>query len=261
MPNNTPQHRRSFLGQASLGMGSIALAGLLQPKLLAAGGERPGVDQRLLESLGVVKPLHHVAKAKRVIFLCMAGGPSHLETFDDKPELARARRQADARVVHRRPADRAAPGQGAAVLGPAGHVRQPRPERPARSASFLPHIAKIADEHLHHPLDAHRADQPRPGPHLHEHRHQHLGPAEHGLVDQLRPGERVRRPARLRRADQPRRPQPAADLLAAVAQRLPAEPLPGRAVPLHRRPGPLRQATPPASTIGGSTTWSTRSAS
>ncbi len=29
------------------------------------------------------------AKAKRVIFLCMAGGPSHLETFDYKPELAR----------------------------------------------------------------------------------------------------------------------------------------------------------------------------
>ena len=32
---------------------------------------------------------HFTAKAKRVIFLCMAGGPSHLETFDHKPELAR----------------------------------------------------------------------------------------------------------------------------------------------------------------------------
>jgi hypothetical protein len=32
---------------------------------------------------------HLAAKAKRVIFLCMAGGPSHLETFDYKPELAR----------------------------------------------------------------------------------------------------------------------------------------------------------------------------
>ena len=30
---------------------------------------------------------HHAARAKRVIFLCMAGGPSHLETFDYKPKL------------------------------------------------------------------------------------------------------------------------------------------------------------------------------
>jgi len=37
---------------------------------------------------GVVSPLHHAAKAKRVIYLYMAGGPSHLETFDYKPKLA-----------------------------------------------------------------------------------------------------------------------------------------------------------------------------
>ena len=38
--------------------------------------------------LGAVNPLHHAPKAKRVIYLCMAGGPSHLETFDHKPKLA-----------------------------------------------------------------------------------------------------------------------------------------------------------------------------
>src|SRR6185312_8359843 len=37
---------------------------------------------------GAVNPLHHAAKAKRVIFLYQAGGPSHLETFDYKPKLA-----------------------------------------------------------------------------------------------------------------------------------------------------------------------------
>jgi hypothetical protein len=37
---------------------------------------------------GAVNPLHFAPKAKRVIFLCMAGGPSHLETFDYKPTLA-----------------------------------------------------------------------------------------------------------------------------------------------------------------------------
>ncbi len=43
---------------------------------------------RLLAADGAVKPLHHPAKAKRVIFLYQAGGPSHLETFDYKPKLA-----------------------------------------------------------------------------------------------------------------------------------------------------------------------------
>jgi len=41
-----------------------------------------------LMAKGAVAPLHHAAKAKRVIFLYQAGGPSHLETFDFKPKLA-----------------------------------------------------------------------------------------------------------------------------------------------------------------------------
>ncbi len=56
-------------------MGLLGLNSLLSPRLFAA------------ESRGVVNPLHHPAKAKRVIFLYQAGGPSHLETFDYKPKL------------------------------------------------------------------------------------------------------------------------------------------------------------------------------
>ncbi len=74
--------RRTFLGNASLGIGSMALAGLLQPQLWAATAKPPGAG-------GAVNRFHFAPKAKRVIFLCMAGGPSHLETFDEKPELAR----------------------------------------------------------------------------------------------------------------------------------------------------------------------------
>jgi hypothetical protein len=75
--------RRSFLGRASLGLGSMALAGLLQPTVLAgaAGTARAG------RHTGVVNPRHFAPKAKRVIFLCMAGGPSQLELFDEKPKL------------------------------------------------------------------------------------------------------------------------------------------------------------------------------
>jgi hypothetical protein len=77
--------RRSFLGRTATGLGATALAALVDPALLssrasAAPGEA-GAD-------GVVQPLHHPPRAKRVIWLCMAGGPSHLETFDHKPKLA-----------------------------------------------------------------------------------------------------------------------------------------------------------------------------
>ncbi len=68
--------RRAFLGRGVSGLGLFALNSLLNRQLFAA------------ESRGVVNPLHHPAKAKRVIFLYQAGGPSHLETFDYKPKLA-----------------------------------------------------------------------------------------------------------------------------------------------------------------------------
>jgi hypothetical protein len=66
--------RRAFLGKTAQGVGGVALASLLGPT--AAGA--PGALSRL--------PLPQ--KAKRVIWLSMAGGPSHLETFDPKPKLA-----------------------------------------------------------------------------------------------------------------------------------------------------------------------------
>ena len=72
--------RRSFLRQGTTGLGLVALNSLLNRGLLRASTE-------VLQSKGVVNPLHHPAKAKRVIFLYQAGGPSHLETFDNKPKL------------------------------------------------------------------------------------------------------------------------------------------------------------------------------
>ena len=57
-----------------MGLGSLALADIMQ-------------DGKLLASTG--GGLHHAAKAKKVIFLFMAGGPSQLDLFDEKPELVR----------------------------------------------------------------------------------------------------------------------------------------------------------------------------
>ena len=74
-------HRRTFLARSGLNLGGAALGSLLARDALAAlphaGAAR-----------GVISPLHHPPRAKAVIFLCLAGGPSHLETFDHKPVLA-----------------------------------------------------------------------------------------------------------------------------------------------------------------------------
>src|SRR5262245_58125033 len=72
--------RRVFLARTACGIGAAALAYLL--------GERGSRGADLSASRGVIRPLHVAPKAKRIIFLTMAGGPSHLETFDYKPKLA-----------------------------------------------------------------------------------------------------------------------------------------------------------------------------
>lgn len=72
--------RRSFLNRFGMGLGGIALANLLYPARMFAASA--GADGGILNG-----QLHHPAKAKRVIYLFMAGGPSQLETFDYKPLL------------------------------------------------------------------------------------------------------------------------------------------------------------------------------
>jgi Protein of unknown function (DUF1501) len=74
-------NRRTFLSDAGIGLGSVALALLLNRETA-----RAAPAGRL--SRGLAGLPHHAPKVKRVIFLCMAGGPTHLETFDYKPKLA-----------------------------------------------------------------------------------------------------------------------------------------------------------------------------
>jgi hypothetical protein len=79
----TPQHlsRRDVLTRSSLGFGGLALANLLSR-------EADGATRSSRNPLAPVAPPLR-ATAKSVIFLFMQGGPSHMETFDPKPELAR----------------------------------------------------------------------------------------------------------------------------------------------------------------------------
>lgn len=66
--------RRQLFGRGALGIGTAAIAGLLAKDLSA-------------ENRGLLNATHHHATAKRVIYLFMSGGPSHLDLWDYKPKL------------------------------------------------------------------------------------------------------------------------------------------------------------------------------
>lgn len=74
--NPVQANRRTFLKRS--GIGSVALSSLLAGEVQGASPVNAGARDDVP---------HFPARIKRVIFLCMAGGPSHLETFDYKPKL------------------------------------------------------------------------------------------------------------------------------------------------------------------------------
>ncbi len=74
--------RRMFLNRFGMGLGGLALANLMKPASLFASAAAVGADHGILNG-----QFHFPPKAKRVIYLFMAGGPSQMETFDYKPLL------------------------------------------------------------------------------------------------------------------------------------------------------------------------------
>ena len=73
--------RRELLCRAGMGMGAIAMSNMV-------GSAFAGDDKSSLNPLQPRRP-HFAAKAKRVIHIFLNGGPSHVDTFDPKPSLAR----------------------------------------------------------------------------------------------------------------------------------------------------------------------------
>src|SRR5262245_29611108 len=133
-PGELPACRRAFLQQAGGGLGALAAAWLLADERAAAGAPADPMAPR--------RP-HFPARATRIISLFMHGGPSHLETFDPKPELQRlagqplppsfgrvaTRRQVAANpLLATRRSFRACGQSGLAV------------------SDFLPHLAECVDE-------------------------------------------------------------------------------------------------------------------
>src|SRR2546423_1086043 len=87
-PSVHPVSRRDLLKRLGGGMGIVGLSTVLgDARLLAAGSADPRRD----ESKNPLAPRspHYAPRAKRLIFLFMNGGPSHVDTFDPKPELTK----------------------------------------------------------------------------------------------------------------------------------------------------------------------------
>lgn len=134
--------RRSFLRQSAGGVGALALQTLLAPSLLRAstGGDLAGWQ-------GAVQPLHFPQRIKRVIHLCMAGGASHLETFDYKPKLAELDGQPMPKSYTQ--GQQIAQLQGQAdklkCMGPQ-HAFARHGESGLEISNILPEISKLADD-------------------------------------------------------------------------------------------------------------------
>lgn len=127
-------NRRALLGRFSQGLGSVALASLLRPALLR-GESRSGVAQQ--PSLP--------QKARRVIWLTMAGGPSHLETFDFKPKLAQMSGQPMPTSFTRGQQLAQLQGQKLVCLAPQ-FAFEPRGQNKTEISTLFPHIGSVIDE-------------------------------------------------------------------------------------------------------------------
>ena len=132
-----PVARRWFLQQCGVGLGAAALSSLLHADGYAA-------DKDAAKNPLAPKEPPQKAKAKRVIFLFMAGAPSHLELFDNKPKL----KELDGTL----PPPKLLEGYRAAFINPNSKLLGPKfkfakhGQSGAEISELLPHTAKVADE-------------------------------------------------------------------------------------------------------------------
>ncbi len=121
-----PINRRTFMSHGLAGLGSLAFS-----RLFAAENQ-----------LGIP---HYRPKVKRVIHLCMAGGPSHLESFDYKPELAKLNGKGMPESFTKGQQLAQLQGQALKCMGPQWDFAK-HGQSQAEISEIFPNIAKHADE-------------------------------------------------------------------------------------------------------------------
>jgi hypothetical protein len=129
--------RRYFLRNSGFGLGAIALASLLGEEACPAQGPQPA------DALSAKAP-HFAPRVKNVIFLFMAGGPSHVDLFDYKPTLTQLHGQAAPSELTK--GDRFAFITGAPNLLGSPYRFQRYGQSGVELSTLLPHLSSVADD-------------------------------------------------------------------------------------------------------------------
>ncbi len=129
--------RRDFLRTTSCGFGSLALNAMLQQEAAASPAKTDDASPL------AVKPTHFTPSAKRIIFLFMSGGPSQMDLYDYKPQLAKGSGQS---LPYKLPETEATVGlDNTKLLGPVSGFSHAG-ECGLHMSDLLPHTARHADE-------------------------------------------------------------------------------------------------------------------
>ena len=129
--------RRYFLRNSGVGLGAVALASLLADDAPAAPTSGPA-------NLLSPKAPHFAPRVKNVIFLFMAGGPSHVDLFDHKPKLTALHGQPAPRELTE--GDRFAFIKGAPSLLGSPYKFRRHGQSGVELSTLLPHLSSIADD-------------------------------------------------------------------------------------------------------------------
>ena len=134
-------NRRHFFGRTAAGIGAAALGSLLNPNLFSAYGSQAGTAEAMLG-----KP-HFAPKAKRIIYLFMAGGPAQIDLLDHKPTLEKLHQtELPASVRMGQRITGMTSGQSAFPVVKSMFKFSQHGKSGAWVSELLPHIAGIADD-------------------------------------------------------------------------------------------------------------------
>ena len=220
--------RSRFLRQTSLGIGSLALASLLD-----RGITDPGEFRR--SRAGWIPQLRPAPR--RVIYLFQSGAPSQMELFDHKPLLERLSGTELPDSIRQGQRLTGMTSRQTSFPVAASRFRFAQHGRHAATCErALAAHGQGRGRPVFHQIDAHRGDQPRPGHHVLPDRGAARRASQHRLMAVLRPGEREPGSAGFRRLGiaGDRQPQRSAAVRPALGQRVPANQVPGSQIPRRR---------------------------
>ena len=151
MCDQCPITRRDVLTRIGGGLGAVGLATVLSDAGLLAAAPPSAEDRNPLAP----KPPHFTPRAKHLIFLFMNGGPSHVDTFDPKPELHKYAGQGVPDFVKANGLKR----RDGKIL-PSPYKHRKHGQAGIEVTDLFPQTAAHHRRHLRHPLDAHRHREP-----------------------------------------------------------------------------------------------------